>query len=64
MLASATLRLANGGAPSKLLGEDMIWGTGVYLADTEEEPIRKVEPSHDERYKWFARGAAALVRAR
>jgi hypothetical protein len=42
----------------------MIWGTGVYLADTEEEPIRKVEPSHDERYKWFARGAAALVRAR
>jgi alkanesulfonate monooxygenase SsuD/methylene tetrahydromethanopterin reductase-like flavin-dependent oxidoreductase (luciferase family) len=36
------------------LGEDMIWGAGVYLADTQEEAIRKVEPSHDERYKWFA----------
>jgi alkanesulfonate monooxygenase SsuD/methylene tetrahydromethanopterin reductase-like flavin-dependent oxidoreductase (luciferase family) len=36
------------------LGEDMIWGAGVYLADSEEEAIRKVEPSHDERYKWFA----------
>jgi alkanesulfonate monooxygenase SsuD/methylene tetrahydromethanopterin reductase-like flavin-dependent oxidoreductase (luciferase family) len=36
------------------LGEDMIWGAGIYLADTREEAIRKVEPSHDERYKWFA----------
>jgi alkanesulfonate monooxygenase SsuD/methylene tetrahydromethanopterin reductase-like flavin-dependent oxidoreductase (luciferase family) len=36
------------------LGEDMIWGAGVYLADSQEEAIRKVEPSHDERYKWFA----------
>jgi len=36
------------------LGGDMIWGAGVYLADTEEEAVRKVEPSHDERYKWFA----------
>jgi len=36
------------------LGEDMIWGAGIYLADTQEEAIRKVEPSHDERYKWFA----------
>jgi alkanesulfonate monooxygenase SsuD/methylene tetrahydromethanopterin reductase-like flavin-dependent oxidoreductase (luciferase family) len=36
------------------LGADMIWGAGVYLADTQEEAIRKVEPSHDERYKWFA----------
>jgi alkanesulfonate monooxygenase SsuD/methylene tetrahydromethanopterin reductase-like flavin-dependent oxidoreductase (luciferase family) len=34
------------------LGEDMIWGAGVYLADSQEEAIRKVEPSHDERYKW------------
>jgi alkanesulfonate monooxygenase SsuD/methylene tetrahydromethanopterin reductase-like flavin-dependent oxidoreductase (luciferase family) len=38
----------------KQLGEDMIWGAGVYLADTVEEAIRRVEPSHDERYKWFA----------
>jgi alkanesulfonate monooxygenase SsuD/methylene tetrahydromethanopterin reductase-like flavin-dependent oxidoreductase (luciferase family) len=36
------------------LGEDMIWGAGIYLADSQEEAIRKVEPSHDERYKWFA----------
>jgi alkanesulfonate monooxygenase SsuD/methylene tetrahydromethanopterin reductase-like flavin-dependent oxidoreductase (luciferase family) len=36
------------------LGEDMIWGAGICLADTQEEAIRKVEPSHDERYKWFA----------
>jgi alkanesulfonate monooxygenase SsuD/methylene tetrahydromethanopterin reductase-like flavin-dependent oxidoreductase (luciferase family) len=36
------------------LGEDMIWGAGLYLADTQEAAIRKVEPSHDERYKWFA----------
>jgi alkanesulfonate monooxygenase SsuD/methylene tetrahydromethanopterin reductase-like flavin-dependent oxidoreductase (luciferase family) len=38
----------------KQLGEDMIWGAGIYLADTQEEAIRRVEPSHDERYKWFA----------
>jgi alkanesulfonate monooxygenase SsuD/methylene tetrahydromethanopterin reductase-like flavin-dependent oxidoreductase (luciferase family) len=38
----------------KQLGEDMIWGAGIYLADTEEEAIRRVEPAHDERYKWFA----------
>jgi alkanesulfonate monooxygenase SsuD/methylene tetrahydromethanopterin reductase-like flavin-dependent oxidoreductase (luciferase family) len=38
----------------KQLGEDMIWGAGVYLADTVDEAIRRVEPSHDERYKWFA----------
>ena len=38
----------------KQLGEDMIWGAGLYLADTVEEAIRRVEPSHDERYKWFA----------
>jgi len=36
------------------LGEDMIWGAGLYLADTREEAMRRVEPSHDERYKWFA----------
>lgn len=38
----------------KQLGEDVIWGAGVYLADTQEEAVRRVEPSHDERYKWFA----------
>jgi alkanesulfonate monooxygenase SsuD/methylene tetrahydromethanopterin reductase-like flavin-dependent oxidoreductase (luciferase family) len=38
----------------KQLGEDMIWGAGLYLADTQEEAMRRVEPSHDERYKWFA----------
>jgi alkanesulfonate monooxygenase SsuD/methylene tetrahydromethanopterin reductase-like flavin-dependent oxidoreductase (luciferase family) len=38
----------------KELGEDVMWGAGVYLADTQEEAIRRVEPSHDERYKWFA----------
>jgi alkanesulfonate monooxygenase SsuD/methylene tetrahydromethanopterin reductase-like flavin-dependent oxidoreductase (luciferase family) len=36
------------------LGEDLCWGVGVYLANSEEEAIRRVEPSHDERYKWFA----------
>ena len=41
------------GRPSQL-GQDMIWGAGVYLADSREEAIRRVEPSHDERYKWFA----------
>ena len=39
---------------AKQLGEDMIWGAGLYLADTPEEAKRRVEPSHDERYKWFA----------
>jgi alkanesulfonate monooxygenase SsuD/methylene tetrahydromethanopterin reductase-like flavin-dependent oxidoreductase (luciferase family) len=38
----------------KQLGQDMIWGAGIYLASTAEEAIRRVEPSHDERYKWFA----------
>jgi len=38
----------------KQLGEDMIWGAGIYLAETAEEAVRRVEPSHDERYKWFA----------
>jgi alkanesulfonate monooxygenase SsuD/methylene tetrahydromethanopterin reductase-like flavin-dependent oxidoreductase (luciferase family) len=41
------------GRPKKL-GEDMIWGAGVYLAPTEQEAIKRVEPAHDERYKWFA----------
>ena len=38
----------------KQLGEDVIWGAGVYLAESQEEAIRRVEPAHDERYKWFA----------
>jgi alkanesulfonate monooxygenase SsuD/methylene tetrahydromethanopterin reductase-like flavin-dependent oxidoreductase (luciferase family) len=38
----------------KQLGEDVCWGVGVYLADTETEAIRRLEPAHDERYKWFA----------
>ncbi len=38
----------------KQLGQDMIWGAGMYLADTAEEAFRRVEPAHDERYKWFA----------
>ena len=41
------------GRPKKL-GEDVIWGAGVYLGETEAEAIAKVEPAHDERYKWFA----------
>ena len=36
------------------LGEDMALGVGFYLADTQDEAIRRVRPSHDERYKWFA----------
>jgi alkanesulfonate monooxygenase SsuD/methylene tetrahydromethanopterin reductase-like flavin-dependent oxidoreductase (luciferase family) len=38
----------------KQLGEDMIWGAGVYLAGSEAEAMRKLEPAHDERFKWFA----------
>ena len=38
----------------KQLGEDVIWGAGLYLANTPEEAARHVEPAHDERYKWFA----------
>jgi alkanesulfonate monooxygenase SsuD/methylene tetrahydromethanopterin reductase-like flavin-dependent oxidoreductase (luciferase family) len=38
----------------KSLGQDICWGAGVYLADSVEEAIRRVEPAHDERYKWFA----------
>ncbi len=38
----------------KKLGQDMVWGAGLYLARTEEEAIRRIEPAHDERFKWFA----------
>jgi len=36
------------------LGQDLCWGVGLYVADSREEAIRRVEPAHDERYKWFA----------
>ena len=36
------------------LGEDMALSVGFYLADTQEEAVRRLRPSHDERYKWFA----------
>jgi alkanesulfonate monooxygenase SsuD/methylene tetrahydromethanopterin reductase-like flavin-dependent oxidoreductase (luciferase family) len=36
------------------LGQDLCWGVGFYLADSREEAIRRLEPAHDERYKWFA----------
>ena len=36
------------------LGEDMALNVGFYLADTQEEAVRRIRPSHDERYKWFA----------
>jgi alkanesulfonate monooxygenase SsuD/methylene tetrahydromethanopterin reductase-like flavin-dependent oxidoreductase (luciferase family) len=36
------------------LGENLCWGVGLYLAETEAEAVRRVEPYHDERYKWFA----------
>ncbi len=36
------------------LGEDLCLGLGFYMAASREAAIRKVEPAHDERYKWFA----------
>jgi alkanesulfonate monooxygenase SsuD/methylene tetrahydromethanopterin reductase-like flavin-dependent oxidoreductase (luciferase family) len=39
---------------TKQLGEDVIWGAGIYLADSEAEAMRRLEPAHDERFKWFA----------
>ena len=36
------------------LGQDLCLGLGLYLADSREEAIRRLEPAHDERYKWFA----------
>jgi len=38
----------------KKLGEDVIWGAGMCLAESREAAIRLIEPAHDERYKWFA----------
>jgi alkanesulfonate monooxygenase SsuD/methylene tetrahydromethanopterin reductase-like flavin-dependent oxidoreductase (luciferase family) len=39
---------------NKQLGEDMIWGAGVYLDSSREMAMKKLEPAHDERFKWFA----------
>jgi alkanesulfonate monooxygenase SsuD/methylene tetrahydromethanopterin reductase-like flavin-dependent oxidoreductase (luciferase family) len=36
------------------LGEDLCWGVGVYLDETREAAMRRLEPAHDERFKWFA----------
>jgi alkanesulfonate monooxygenase SsuD/methylene tetrahydromethanopterin reductase-like flavin-dependent oxidoreductase (luciferase family) len=36
------------------LGQDLCRGFGFFVADSLEEAFRQVEPSHDERYKWFA----------
>ena len=36
------------------MGEDVSLSVGFYLADTQEEAVRRVRDSHDERYKWFA----------
>src|SRR6185436_20721151 len=44
----------NARGQNKQLGQDVIWGAGVYLADSEAEAVRRLEPAHDERYKWFA----------
>ncbi|HSF06216.1 MAG TPA: LLM class flavin-dependent oxidoreductase [Methylomirabilota bacterium] len=48
-------REAAGRAGRRLeLGQDLCWGVGLYLADSRGEAIRRLEPAHDERYKWFA----------
>ncbi len=48
-------RKAAAGAGRRLeLGQDLCWGVGVYLAGSQEEAIARLEPAHDERYKWFA----------
>lgn len=36
------------------LGEDLAVGLGLYIDETQEAAIRRCEPYHDERYKWFA----------
>ncbi len=36
------------------LGEDLALGLFFYIDETREEAMRRVEPYHDERYKWFA----------
>ncbi len=46
----------------KQLGQDMIWGAGLYLADSQEEAIRAVEPAHDERTNGSRRSALSDTR--
>jgi alkanesulfonate monooxygenase SsuD/methylene tetrahydromethanopterin reductase-like flavin-dependent oxidoreductase (luciferase family) len=38
----------------KKLGEDVVWGAGVFLGNSQAEAIKALEPAHDERFKWFA----------
>src|SRR5256886_536338 len=33
------------------LGQDMIWGAGIYLADSQEEAARRVEAPHHQRHQ-------------
>ena len=37
-----------------ILGQDMAFGIGFYIAGSQQEAIECVRPYHDERYKWFA----------
>lgn len=53
MLTAYQEACAHYGRP-KRPGDDVCWGVGVYLADTVEEAFHRLEPAHDERYKWFA----------
>ena len=45
---------ARHGRPQARSARTSAGASGLYLADTREEAIRRVEPAHDERYKWFA----------
>jgi alkanesulfonate monooxygenase SsuD/methylene tetrahydromethanopterin reductase-like flavin-dependent oxidoreductase (luciferase family) len=48
-------RAAAGRAGRQLeLGQDLCRGFGFFVADSFDEAFRQIEPSHDERYKWFA----------
>jgi alkanesulfonate monooxygenase SsuD/methylene tetrahydromethanopterin reductase-like flavin-dependent oxidoreductase (luciferase family) len=38
----------------KKLGQDIVWGAGVYLGANQAEAMKRLEPAHDERFKWFA----------
>jgi len=40
--------------PEVELGENLALGVGFYIADNQDEAIKKLKPYHDERYKWFA----------
>jgi alkanesulfonate monooxygenase SsuD/methylene tetrahydromethanopterin reductase-like flavin-dependent oxidoreductase (luciferase family) len=53
-MAEAYREAAAGAGRQLQLGEDLCRGFGFYLAETEDEAFRRVEPAHDERYKWFA----------